>query len=86
MIKVLKHSFDFLLLAAILSFGLFGLFYYRHRVPTQMVISVLLGITYVFWGILHHFHKKDLHCRVVLEYIAISALVVFVLIIFLLRV
>ncbi|MEK7565587.1 MAG: hypothetical protein AAB506_00905 [Patescibacteria group bacterium] len=78
--------FDFILLAIILSLGLYGLYYFRFLIQSQIIISLFLGLAYIFWGIFHHWCQKDLHPKVVLEYIAISVLVVFILIIFLLRV
>ena len=71
----LKH---YLLLAAILSvgFGLFLIFSFNRQV--QIWITISLGASYVFWGMLHHLIKKDFHWRIVWEYliVAIMAIVV----------
>lgn len=77
---------DFLLLAAILVACLFGLYYYQHLVVDQILVTLLLGVGYVFWGILHHLRTGDLKMKVVMEYIAMAALVVFILVALLLRV
>lgn len=83
---LIRHSVDFFLLAVILGFGLFGLVYFKFDQASQIAISVLMGVLYIFWGIFHHFHESNLTGQVVLEYIAIASLVDFILIIFLLRV
>lgn len=76
----LKH---YLLLIAILSvsLGLFWVFDYNRQ--AQMGMALVMGASYVLWGIIHHSIKKDLHWRIILEYL-IVAIVASVLVIFLL--
>ncbi len=81
----LKYFVDFVALGIILSLSLYGLYYFRHQVVNQVIISVFLGVSYVLWGIFHHLHLGNLKFNVVMEYLSISALVVFILTIFLLR-
>lgn len=83
---VIRHGFDFFLLALILAMGLGGLIYFRFETASQIAVVVVMSSLYVFWGIYHHLHDHNLTSRVVLEYISLSALVTFILIIFLLRV
>ncbi len=41
----------------------------------MIVYALLLGVlAYLVWGIIHHWHKKDLHLKVVLEYLGIAVL------------
>ena len=41
----------------------------------MIVYALLLGAgAYLAWGIIHHWHKKDLHLKVVLEYLGIAVL------------
>jgi hypothetical protein len=41
----------------------------------MIVYALLLGVgAYLVWGITHHWHKKDLHLKVVLEYLGIAVL------------
>jgi hypothetical protein len=78
--KDLKH---YLSLMAILSVGL-GLFWmFNFHRMAQIWITIGLGITYVIWGIAYHAIKKELHWRIVWEYIVV-AIVACVLVIFLL--
>jgi len=81
-----RHTFDFLLLLAIIGLGLSGIFFFRFDVASQVAMVVLMSILYVFWGIFHHHHDGNLTSHIILEYIGVAALVAFILIIFLLRV
>lgn len=83
---VIRHSFDFFLLGLILVLGLGGLIFFRFEAASQIAVVAIMAIFYVFWGVLHHLHDRNLTARVVLEYISMSALVTFILVIFLLRV
>ena len=41
----------------------------------MIVYALLLGVcAYLAWGITHHWHRKDLHLKVVLEYLGIAIL------------
>lgn len=41
----------------------------------MIIYALLLGVgAYLVWGITHHWHKKDLHLKVVLEYLGIAVL------------
>lgn len=84
--QIVRHGVDFSLLTLIIGLGLGGLVYFRFDVASQVAIIVLLAIMYVFWGIFHHIHDGNLESRIILEYVAIAALVAFVLIIFVLRI
>lgn len=83
---VIRHSVDFSILGVVIVFGLYGLYLFRFEVASQIAVSVLMSILYVFWGIFHHYHDGNLTGKVVLEYIAVASLVAFILILFLLRV
>lgn len=80
--KDLKH---YLALAAILSvgFGLYWLFNFNRQI--QVWITIGMGCAYVIWGIVHHLLKKDLHLRIILEYLLVAAFVVVLVIFLLLR-
>lgn len=83
---VLTHMIDFITLGIILGLCLSGLYLFRGQVDKQLAVTVLLGLSYVMWGIFHHLRLGNLKFQLVLEYISVSALVVFILTLFLLRV
>lgn len=82
----IRHGADFFLLTLILTLGLAGLVYFRFETAAQIAVVALMAVFYVLWGVYHHHHDGDLTGKVILEYIAMSALVTFILVIFLLRV
>ncbi len=81
-----RHGADFLLLALIIALGLGGVLFFRFDVASQIAIVLLMCALYVFWGVFHHLNEREIISQVVLEYVAMAALVAFVLILFLLRV
>ncbi|GAJ16360.1 unnamed protein product, partial [marine sediment metagenome] len=70
----MKDSKHYLALMAILSIGL-GLFlYFGYNRQVQIGIVIALSAAYVVWGIFHHSLKKELHLKIILEYIAVATL------------
>ena len=84
--NAVRHAFDITLLAAIIIFGLGGILFYRFDPAAQIAVVLLMCTLYVAWGTFHHWHEQNLLGKIVLEYVSVSALVAFILIIFLLRV
>lgn len=80
--KDLKH---YLALMAILSIGLSVFLYFSYNRQVQIGIVIALSAAYVVWGIFHHSLKRELHLRIILEYITIAALVSIVVIFLLIR-
>ena len=80
------HGIDFLILFILIAAGFTILLYFQHNVPVQVLTAIGLTISYAIWGVLHHYHEENLTSEVILEYIAISTLVGFILVIFLLRI
>lgn len=74
-----KHPLHYFTLLCIMLAGLWGIFWFDHLPALQFGIVVSLGVSYVVWGIIHHWFHKDLHLKIVLEYalIAIMAVLIF---------
>ena len=51
----------------------------------QIGITIASSATYVIWGIYYHWSKKELHFKVILEYLAIAFLASIFVIALLLR-
>jgi hypothetical protein len=51
----------------------------------RTVISLIMGLSYFFWGVITHYLDKDLHWLVAMEYLIFSLLAVFMLIFLSLR-
>jgi hypothetical protein len=77
----MKHTegIQYIVLTCILLGGLGAFFYVRPNELLQFVVGVATSVAYVVWGILHHMMKKDLHMRVVIEYILMGAIAIVLL-------
>lgn len=69
-----EHNLDYLVLVLGLLGGLGIFVYFSGQQTVQVAVVFLLALFYFFWGICHHVFKKDLHLKVVLEYLVISVL------------
>ena len=72
------HILHYLVLASILSGGVVA-FFYAADSSLQLIIGVVTSVAYVLWGIIHHTIQKDLHRRIVVEYILIGTIAVILL-------
>jgi len=78
----LKH---YLFLGAILSIGFGAFWYFNYTRMAQVGVTIAMGAAYVLWGIIHHTIKKDLHWRIILEYLVVAGVASMVTIFLLLR-
>lgn len=72
--RITKHFSHYFPLIGILSAGLLGIYLFSYDRVFQVAISISVAVSYVVWGIVHHFIHKDLYLEVVVEYFAIAAL------------
>ncbi len=84
-IHAFRHAADFTILAAIIAFGLIGIIFYRFDFAAEVTVVILMSVMYIFWGVMHHYHDGDLTMKTLLEYIAMSVMISFILIVLLLR-
>lgn len=63
-----------MLLFGILMAGFIGLIIFSYDKQFQFAVAAATSVGYIFWGIVHHLHHKDLHFETVLEYVAVAAL------------
>ena len=75
MIKDLKeHSLDYLVLIAILLFGIILYIFFKNDVVMQRLIAASIALSYILWGIIHHHHADKITTKIVLEYILVAVL------------
>jgi hypothetical protein len=70
--KYSYHLPHYLPLLGIFLFGILGFWLFSYDRLFQISIAVAVSIAYVVWGIVHHAMHRDLHWKVVIEYLAIS--------------
>ena len=65
--------FSGLLIGLVAFFGLFGL----PQLRQESVVG--LCVFYFLWGLLHHLLEKDLHIKIVLEYLLVASIACLIL-------
>ncbi len=79
--KIISYA----VLVIILASGMYTFLYVSQSAYLQLVVGVLTSVAYVMWGIIHHLQQKDLHRKVVIEYILIGLIAIVLLATVLLR-
>lgn len=72
--KTIQHIYHYMPLIGILAVGVLGFYIFAYDRIFQIFISVALAVSYLVWGIVHHYIHKDLHLSVVIEYIIVASL------------
>jgi len=62
----------YLPLISVLLATLLGLFLFPYDKSMRVSLTVAMGISYVTWGIVHHYIHRDLNMEVALEYLLIA--------------
>jgi len=70
----LKETKVYLVLISILVAGFCLFIGFSYSRVAQMGITIALSAAYVIWGIYYHWSKKELHPRIIIEYLAIAFL------------
>ncbi len=69
----------YIVLILILSGGVAGFYNAAPNILTQFIVGVVTSVAYIIWGVVYHALKKDLHTRVMVEYVLISAIAIVLL-------
>jgi hypothetical protein len=72
---------NYLTLAVILCGGIWSFITLQGNQSAQLAVGIVMSVTYSVWGIMYHSMKKDLHRKVVIEYVLVSAIAILVLMI-----
>jgi hypothetical protein len=69
-----KHLSHYLALFGILFAAFAGLILFSYDKRFQIAIAFALSVSYVSWGVSHHYLHKDLHIETFFEYLAVAVL------------
>ncbi len=69
-----------LILAVMLLLGAWTFLAVTPNVSLQLLVGISTAVAYVVWGIMHHAIQKDLHQKIVIEYILIGAISIVLLV------
>lgn len=73
------HIFHYLVLTVILIGGITAFFSFRNYPRIQFLIGSAMALSYIIWGIVHHFIDRDLSTKIVIEFVTIAVFVIIVL-------
>lgn len=74
-----RHPLHYFVLLCAQLIGLWGMFWFSHDSLTQFAIIIYMTVAYLVWGIFHHHQHRDLHLKIVLEYLLFAVLAVLLL-------
>lgn len=78
----MKHIdiIHYLVLLIILIGGVATFYWVRPNVTLQLLVGISTSVAYVLWGVIHHMLQKDLHQKIVIEYMLIGAIAIVLLV------
>ena len=71
-----RHPLHYFTLLTVQLVGLWGIFLFSYQPAVQLVVLISMSVSYVVWGIMHHKEHRDLHLRIVAEYLLIATLAI----------
>ena len=74
-----QHVVHFIVLVAILTGGVGAFIFVSPNRSLQLAVGVITSVAYMLWGFIHHAMQKDLHKKIMVEYILIGAIAVIML-------
>ena len=69
-----KHLSHYMALFGILLAGFAGLILFSYDKNFQIAVALALSLSYIAWGVTHHYLHKDLHIEVFIEYLVVAVL------------
>jgi hypothetical protein len=73
------HIMHYLVLGIIVFGGTVAFYYAAPNTALQLTVGVITSLAYIAWGLIHHYLKKSLHKRIVVEYILMGAIAIIML-------
>lgn len=70
----MKHLPHYLALIGVLVAGFVLFWVFSYDKAFQIAVAIALAVSYVAWGVVHHYIHRDLHLSVIIEYIVIASL------------
>jgi cobalamin synthase len=72
--QISRHFPHYFPLIGIFLAGIAGFIFFSYDRVFQMLVGICIAVSYVVWGLIHHFLHRDLYLAVVIEYIAVAIL------------
>lgn len=71
---MINHKSDYLILAIFCAGYVVFIFRYQATPHLILLSTLTFALTYILWGIWHHFRSGSFHAKIVLEYFLVSLL------------
>lgn len=71
---LLKHIQHYLPLMGIIGAGIIGFYIFSYDRLFQFFIAIAVSLSYVTWGVVHHYIHQDFHLSILIEYLVIAIL------------
>lgn len=75
-----QSAVHLLVLLVILAAGVFTFIRVAPNTTVQLFVGIVTAVAYVLWGIVHHALKKDLHQKIMVEYLLIGVIAIVLLV------
>lgn len=72
--NTLRHIQHYLPLLGIFGAGVIGFYVFSYDRLFQFFIAVAVSLSYVTWGVVHHYLHEDFHLSILIEYLVIAIL------------
>ena len=72
--KSFRHITHYAVMLFIMIAGIVSIVFTGRNLSTQTGIIVMLALSYLIWGIVHHSLENTLHSEVVIEYLLLAVL------------
>lgn len=76
----LTNLYHYFILLLLLAAGTAAFYMVRPNVGYQLAVGIITAVAYMLWGIIHHAVLKDLHHKIVIEYMLIGAIAIVLLV------
>ena len=70
------HTMHFIVLILILLGSAGAFLFLQGNHESQLIVGILTAVSYTMWGVIHHTLQKDLHTKIVVEYVLMGAIAI----------
>lgn len=71
-----RHPIHYFTLLCIMLVGLWGLFWFSYKPAMQFSIVISISVSFIVWGIIHHYEHHNLNLKILVEYVLWAAFAV----------
>lgn len=77
--EFIHHLFHYAILISIFLGGITMFILYRAFPYVQLLVGTTTAVSYIVWGIVHHYIDEDLSLKIIMEYLSIGIFAIIIL-------